>query len=175
MLCGNPWAEGGGREGLGHSDLTTADTASLQGEPQAAGMVPAWTATQEPGPRGPGLGDAHSSLPAGLAAIDTHSLNLPAAPWRGEARPAPIPRDGGPDLLSIPRGGGTRPAPIPRSGGPDLLSFLGVGARPAPILPGVGTVALRVPKPHSQDRRQAWGPHQPDPRVDMPKSMPSAK
>ena len=122
MLCGNPWAEGGGREGLGHSDLTTADTASLQGEPQAAGMVPAWTATQEPGPRGPGLGDAHSSLPAGLAAIDTHSLNLPAAPWRGEARPAPIPRDGGPDLLSIPRGGGTRPAPISRGG----------GTRPAP-------------------------------------------
>ena len=31
-LCGDPWAEGGGREGLGHSDLTTAGTASLQGE-----------------------------------------------------------------------------------------------------------------------------------------------
>ena len=95
VLCGDPRAEGGGREGLGHSDLTTADTASLQGEPQAAGMVPAWTATQEPGPRGPGLGDAHSSLPAGLAGTDTHSLNSPAAPWCGEARPAPIPRDGG--------------------------------------------------------------------------------
>ena len=96
-------------------------------------------------------------------------------PEVGEPDLLPFLGVGEPDLLPIPRGGGTRPAPIPRSGGPDLLSFLGVGARPAPILPGVGTVALRVPKPHSQDRRQAWGPHQPDPRVDMPKSMPSAK
>lgn len=123
MLCGDPWAEGGGLEGLGHSDLTTADTASLQGEPQAAGMVPAWTATQDPGPRGPGLGDAHSSLPAGLAATDTHSLDSLAAPWCGEARPAPHSQRWGNQTFSHSQEWGTRPAPIPRGGGPDLLQF----------------------------------------------------
>ena len=115
-----------------------------------------------PGPRGPGLGDAYSSLPAGLAATDTHSLNLSAAPWRGEARP--FPKVGEPDQLSFPGVGGQTCSPFP-----------GVRGQTCSPFPGVGMVALRVPKPQSQDRCQDWGPHQPDPRVDMPKSMASAK